>query len=137
MNAMKLLALLGVCSVISPAALAHTDLASSSPIDGAVSNSAPPAIELNFNGDVQLLKLQIAGSNTGEVASAFKPSAAKQQSFVVALPALVEDTYTVNWTVLGADGHRVEKSFTFTVDAAAREQAGSTPAATSHAEHAH
>lgn len=137
MNTLKLLAVLGVCTALAAAAFAHTDLASSTPGNGAIVATAPEAIELNFTGEVQLLKLQIVGSDSGEVSSSFKLTAAQQRTFVVELPALVEDTYTVNWKVLGADGHQVEKSVAFTVGTGAREGASTAPDAASHAGHAH
>jgi methionine-rich copper-binding protein CopC len=39
--------------------------------------------------------------------------------FSVATPSLTAGSYTVNWAVIGADGHTVTNSFSFSVDPAA------------------
>jgi copper resistance protein C len=108
--------------------LAHTHLEAATPADGAVLKTAPASVELSFGEDVQLLKLDVAGASGEAVEIDFKPSAISSKAFVVPLPSLKPSVYTVDWTVLGADGHRLEGHFGFTVDPAAAESAG-------HAEH--
>lgn len=108
--------------------LAHTHLEKATPADGAVLKAAPSALELSFGESVQLLKVDVANAAGAMQDLGFKAGAATAKTFSVPLPALVPSTYTVNWTVLGADGHRVEGHFAFTVDPAAVEAAG-------HAEH--
>lgn len=102
-------------------ASAHTDLASSAPANGAVINQAPEKLELHFTEAVQLLKFSMTDSKNSAVAVEFKPSADKVSHFGIALPALKEDSYTASWSAMGSDGHLVEKTFAFTVDADAQE----------------
>jgi copper resistance protein C len=124
------------CSWLAPCvSQAHTELVASNPIAGAVLPESPATIELTFSEDVQLLRLVIADKNAGEVAIGFKPSAVSQPLFSVSMPVLTEDTFTVSWAVLGKDGHRVEKSFSFTVDTSALPT--SAPAAQSPTAHSH
>jgi len=119
---------------------AHTDLANSNPGDGAVLNEAPHMIELNFTGNVRLLRFSMSGGDDQAVTTDFSPSAAEQSHFSVALPPLEQDSYSVKWAIMGGDGHLVEKSFGFTVDPAAEQRAGAVthseteaaPAAHSH-----
>ena len=85
---------------------------------------AQPTIDLSFTEAVQLLRLIVTDSGGKEAPTEFSPSAAAQKNFATVLPVLAQDTYTVNWTVLGDDGHRVENSFTFSVDATATETTG-------------
>lgn len=115
-------------------ASAHTDLASSTPANGAVMNHAPEKLQLHFTETVQLLKFSIAGSDAATVVTEFKASADKLDHFEIALPALKEDSYTASWSAMGADGHLVEKTFAFTVDADAQqvESAPEPPAAAAH-----
>jgi copper resistance protein C len=121
---------------LGPVASAHTDLASSTPANGAVMNHAPEKLELHFTEEVQLLKFSIAGSDAATVATEFKASADKLNHFEIALPALKEDSYTASWSAMGDDGHLVEKTFAFTIDADAQEvESASKPAAA--ASHAH
>ena len=103
---------------------AHTHLETAAPADGAVLHAPPATIELAFGEDVQLLKLDIANAAGMAQDIGFAPAATAAKTFSVPLPALAPSAYTVNWTVLGADGHRVEGHFGFAVDPAAAESAG-------------
>jgi copper resistance protein C len=103
---------------------AHTGLETASPADGAVLKASPEALELTFSGDVQLLKLDVANAAGAAQETGFAAAATAAKTFSVTLPALAPAAYTVSWTVLGADGHRVEGNFGFTVDPAATESAG-------------
>jgi methionine-rich copper-binding protein CopC len=113
---------------------AHTALKEATPADGAVLNLAPTSLELSFTGEVQLLKLDLATAAGAAQASGFKASAESASTYSIPLPALAPAAYEVNWTVLGADGHRVEGSFGFTVDPAAAASAG-TASAQDHSGH--
>ena len=112
-------------SLLAPTLLfAHAKLTEASPANGAVANESPEALTLTFNEDVQLLKLTLADTDNKPVTTEFKPSSASQRSFSVALPVLAKGAYTVNWTIMGDDGHKVEGNYTFSVDAGAPATAG-------------
>lgn len=103
---------------------AHTHLEAATPADGAVVNAAPATLELAFGEDVQLLKVDVTNAAGAVQDIGFAATATAAKTFSVALPALAPSAYTVNWTILGADGHRVEGHFGFTVDPAATQAAG-------------
>jgi methionine-rich copper-binding protein CopC len=109
--------------LLSPVLLAHTELQESTPADGAVLQEPPAALELKFSADVQLLKLEIANADGAAQDIAFTASASAAKAFSVPLPAMEPAAYSVNWTILGADGHRMEGSLSFLVDAVAHEPA--------------
>jgi copper resistance protein C len=133
---MKFLKAIFLASWLAPTVLlAHTELTASTPANGAVINQAPKTLDLTFGEPVQLLKLAITDSSKSVVATTFTPTAATQVVFSVSLPLLKAGTYNVSWTALGDDGHRIENSFTFTVDAQAAESIG--PAPTSPTDHKH
>jgi methionine-rich copper-binding protein CopC len=110
------LALLAALLLHSPA-FAHTALSNSVPADGQTLNAAP-VLHLEFNGTVSLLRLEVRGKD-GEVDIGFTPGASTAAVHEVTLPALPDGRYVVDWTIIGADGHRISKSFSFTLDAAA------------------
>jgi methionine-rich copper-binding protein CopC len=84
---------------------------------------APEVLELGFSTDVQLLKLDIADdAGTAQVVD-FRPAPAAARNFSIPLPALAPGAYAVTWTIVGADGHRVEGNLSFLVDATAHEPA--------------
>ena len=120
---------------------AHTGLKTSTPADGAVVQTAPASIELVFTADVRLIKLEVTSEGQA-VKTDFKPAATPAATFTVATPGLGDGNYTVNWAVIGADGHNVTNSFGFAVNAHAAHMDGGSHSGHSdgheHAEsHAH
>jgi methionine-rich copper-binding protein CopC len=118
--------------MLSSALFAHTKLVESSPVDGDVLADAPQTLELTFSTDVQLLKLDIANADGAAQLANFAASANKSRTFSIALPELGPSAYAVTWTILGADGHRVEGSMGFLVDATAHEPADAAKAHDGH-----
>lgn len=121
MNTMKVLprSLLFVAlMVLGNLALAHTGLKESSPADGATLNEAPASIDLVFTADVRLIKLEVT-SNGKVLDTGFKPGAESMASYSIPTSGLADGRYTVNWAVIGADGHTVTNSFSFSVDSSA------------------
>jgi len=94
--------------------LAHTGLKTSAPADGAVLQAAPASIDLEFTAAVRLIKLEVSsGGNALE--TAFKPAAELTAKYSIPTPGLAAGAYTVDWAVIGADGHTVTNSFSFSV----------------------
>lgn len=113
---------------LTPALLAHTHIEAVAPADGAVLKAAPPTLEFAFGEAVQLLKVDLTNAAGAAQDIGFTAEATAAKTFSVALPALAPSAYTVNWTVLGADGHRLEGHFGFTIDPAATATTGSEQA---------
>jgi methionine-rich copper-binding protein CopC len=137
MKQVLLTLLAGVSLLTGNLLFAHAGLTKSSPAEGAVANAAPETIELEFTEDVRLLRFAIAGSDGKALATGFEAAADVASRFAIDLPELAQDSYTVSWAIMGADGHLVEKSFAFTVDADAQENSGLIPEPTAPAAHAH
>lgn len=115
--------------------LAHSALTETFPADGATVNAAPEKLGLAFNEDVRLLRVSLSGEDSGAVETGFRPQASAAKQFSLALPALAEDSYTVEWTIMGSDSHRVEGNFSFTVDAAAAPVSGHAEGHAGHQGH--
>ena len=113
----------GLASLFSFTAFAHTALESATPADGAVVVQAPGHINLVFNGPVKLVKLELMGVGH-EMPTKFEPSAAAQATYMIETPGMHPGEFTVNWAVIGADGHTVTNSYSFLVDPAAAESHG-------------
>lgn len=103
-------------------ALAHTALKQATPAADAVVAVAPAKIDLVFTEAVKFVKLQIMAADH-EMPSSFEPNATAQASFSFETPGMHPGTFTVNWSVIGADGHPVNNSYRFTVDPAAAASA--------------
>lgn len=107
--------LLGLFLLQSGAAQAHTELAEVIPADGAVINQSLPRVELNFTGEVRLLRLTLNDEEQHAVDIGFTPTASAQRQFAVSMPTLPEGQYQMQWTIMGEDGHRMDGSSVFTL----------------------
>ena len=105
---------------------AHTGLESSVPHNNAMMMESLESIELNFASEVNLIKLEMVDKANGQsIPLGFTPSTAAATDFSQPLPALKIGTYQINWTAMGADGHKMEGDFSFMMHV---ESKGSTPA---------
>jgi methionine-rich copper-binding protein CopC len=94
---------------------AHTALKEAAPADGATVKAAPAHIDLVFNGPVRLIKLELMGVGH-EMPTNFEANAEAMANYRLETPGMHPGAFTVNWAVIGADGHTVTNSYTFTVD---------------------
>lgn len=103
--------------LLPSAALAHSTLEDAVPAQDATVTASPERIELTFNTKIEKLsnfKLLDAGGQQLETEKAVVQG--KKMSGAVIKP-LSNGIYTVKWTIIGADGHSVEGSYSFTVNA--------------------
>lgn len=122
----RVLALAGLIALFHSSALAHTALTHATPGDGALVNANPSEISLEFTGPVTLVKFELMGTGH-EMETEFKMDPEAKARFTVTTPGMHPGDFTVNWSVIGADGHTVSDSYSFKVDPdAADEHAGST-----------
>ena len=94
---------------------AHTALKESSPEDGVTIASIPTDLDLVFNADVRLIKLELLGVGH-EMSTNFQPSNTAVSTYTVETPGMHPGEFTVNWAAIGADGHTVTNSFSFVID---------------------
>ncbi|MEQ8407742.1 MAG: copper resistance protein CopC [Gammaproteobacteria bacterium] len=106
----------------SLSAHAHTGLKESTPADGATVAAIPGSIELVFTGPVRLVKLELTMAGHA-MPTNFKPGGDAVANYTIATPGMHPGDFTVNWAVIGADGHTVTNSFSFKVDPAANSAA--------------
>ena len=115
-----MLVLLALAWLVPPT-LAHTELVSADPPPGAALAAAPSEIRLVFSEPPGAgSSVAIYGEGFQEVAgvSAVIDPAAPQQ-LVAPVPSLDPGTYTVQWDIVGEDGHEVSGSYSFRVTAQA------------------
>ena len=96
---------------------AHNGIKSSSPEKDQVLSAPPEQVALTFNNKVHLLKIRITDSEENKVDVDFKPSTTAAETFEIALPDLKPEQYQVQWSIMSKDGHKISKSFGFTVGA--------------------
>lgn len=95
--------------------LAHTALKESTPSDGLTITAAPDHIELVFNGPVRLIKLALKAPDH-EMPTNFQVQADPIAAYRVETPNMHPGHFTVEWAAIGADGHTLTNTFSFTVD---------------------
>jgi copper resistance protein C len=111
-------ALFAAC-LIATSASAHPTLKSANPPAEGTATAAPTEIRLSFSeaviskfSSVELRDQSGMKIATGKVAT----DAKDEKQLIVSLPApLKAGTYTVKWTVVAADTHRVNGTYSFKV----------------------
>jgi copper transport protein len=117
--ATAIVALLGYAwlVVMAAPAVAHANLASSSPQDGAVLQRPPERISLSFTEpvDLELTENSVVAADGTDVATRAPTVGETARDVVVALDdALPDGVYTVTWrTVSATDTHLTANAFTF------------------------
>jgi len=117
--------------VISATAFAHTALTEATPGDGAMVKQGPAHINLTFNGPVKLVKLELMGVGH-EMPTNFESNSEAKNAFIIETPGMHPGVFTVNWAVIGEDGHTVADSYSFTVDPSFTEEYTGESAGNSH-----
>ena len=117
--------------VISATAFAHTALTEATPGDGAMIKQGPAHINLTFNGLVKLVKLELMGVGH-EMPTNFESNSEAKNAFMIETPGMHPGAFTVNWAVIGEDGHTVADSYSFTVDPSFTEEYTGESAGNSH-----
>lgn len=117
MNLLKIMIKTFLCmSLVLPVLVqAHTALKESTPGDGVTLSTIPSNLDLVFNADVRLIKLELMGVGH-EMATNFEPSSEVASIYKIQTPGMHPGEFTVNWAAIGADGHTVTNSFSFVVD---------------------
>ena len=122
----------GLCALlISATAFAHTALKEAAPADGSIIKQGPAHINLTFNGPVKLLKLELMGVGH-EMPTNFESNSEAKVAFMIETPGMHPGAFTVNWAVMGEDGHTVADSYSFTVDPSIAEDHTGESASDSH-----
>lgn len=80
--------------------------------------AAPDSIVLRFNEDVRLVKFTVFSESGEELETAFKMPASTYPQYDISVPNISAGAITVNWGVIGQDGHTMTDSFSFKVSTA-------------------
>ena len=117
MNLLRIMIKTFLCTLLALPLLvqAHTALKESTPGDGVTLSTIPSNLDLVFNADVRLIKLELMGVGH-EMATNFEPSSEVASIYKIQTPGMHPGEFTVNWAAIGSDGHTVTNSFSFVVD---------------------
>ena len=113
-KSVKILAWMMVC-VFSMLSQAHTALKQSTPENGATVKATPEHIDLVFTGPVRLIKLDLKAADR-EMPTSFEVQADAVANYRIEMLNMQTGQFTVEWAAIGADGHTITNTFSFTVD---------------------
>jgi len=99
---------------VSSSSLAHSRLVQSVPAVESKLVKSPSHLQLVFADPVILAGLQLYRQQQ-QMTLPFKVSTSLNRQFQIAMPALSQGLYTVKWKTLGADGHTMNGTYTFTI----------------------
>lgn len=99
-------------------AFAHTGLESSNPQNGEVINEQLEQIKLTFEGKIEQGSTFTLQNTNGKSIVVNRITITENELSGDLSSPLENGEYTVNWSIIGADGHLMEDSFSFTVDVA-------------------
>ena len=95
---------------------AHVGMTSSSPEDGATLSESPAEITMNFSGDVRLAKIMLHSDDGKMPPLDFSMSMTAKAAYEIAVKNnLASGGYTVYWTAMGGDSHKISGDFSFEV----------------------
>ncbi|MFD0204586.1 MULTISPECIES: copper resistance CopC family protein [Saccharothrix] len=133
MTRLALSALLAALALFgaAPQALAHTDLVSSDPANGASVPQRPTRLTLTFTEPVPAESATV--TVTGADGTAWPTGEITADGATLTVPVLENAApagpYTVSWTVESLDGDFVDGTFAFTLTAPVAQPPATTPAA--------
>ena len=112
---MKTILLAGLLALAAPPALAHSDIDTTAPENGAVLAEAPPHIVLTFVKRIRLTRIQLTHGDQAPEDLDLGDQKSFATRFVVPLTDMGSGLYRIEWRGLSGDGHAMRNSFTFRV----------------------
>lgn len=129
----RLMTTILLSAALASPAFAHTKLKASVPADGSTVETAPAAFTLTFSEPARLTTLSVQKEGGAEQKITGLPATASAEARVPA-PKLENGRYTLNYRLVGADGHVINGKVSFTVGGKAAP--GAAPAH-DHSAHSH
>lgn len=115
----KVLMLLCVLFVLMPMnAFAHSKMTESSPAENATVTEAPERISITFNTSISSISTFKVVSENGEEQPVENIKVDNDTLSGDVTASLADGSYSVEWKIVGEDGHAVEGSYSFQVELA-------------------
>jgi methionine-rich copper-binding protein CopC len=115
-TSMKTLLLAGVIGIWATAVMAHSPLEKTIPANEATITQMPTEVLMDFKGDIRLTKVSITHADTHSMDMDLGEQTSFTQEFSLPMQDMGAGVYVVEWRGLGADGHALNGTFSFTVE---------------------
>ena len=105
--------------LVPATALAHVEVASTSPSAGHTARTSTRAISVTFSGPIRSGTLRVTGpaGRTASTGAGGRDPRNIKRLMVALRRGLHSGSYTARWSAVAADGHRQSGSFTFRLKA--------------------
>jgi methionine-rich copper-binding protein CopC len=113
---MKNVLLAGLVGLWAAAAMAHSPLESTVPMNEATVTVMPTEVTMDFKGGIRLTRVAITHADTHTMDMDLGDQTAFMQEFTLPMHDMGAGTYVVEWRGLGVDGHALNGTFSFTVE---------------------
>lgn len=97
-------------------ASAHSKKEALVPADGSTIQAVPDNVELRFNDGMRLTKMDMTHASHPSVAVDLGDVTGFAKEYVLPIQSMGAGPYTFEWRGLGADGHPMTGTFSFTVE---------------------
>ncbi|GEA11039.1 copper resistance protein CopC [Alteromonas sp. KUL49] len=106
---------MAIVAGFSQQVLAHVSVTDTTPEDNAMLMASPENVSLTFSKASRVAKLTMKNSQGEKLETDFSPTKEAVVNFTLPISKLNPDTYTVDVTFFGEDGHKMKHSFSFMV----------------------
>ncbi|SFR39255.1 copper resistance CopC family protein [Litoreibacter janthinus] len=113
---MKSILLAGMIGIWTTGAMAHSPLDATTPANESIVSEMPSEVLLDFKGDIRLTRVSITHADAHSVDVDLGDQTTFTQKFALPMHDMGAGTYVVEWRGLGADGHALNGTFSFTVE---------------------
>lgn len=117
----------GLALYAAPAAVAHDQLVSSTPADGATVDAPLTAVELMFSNAISTEFAQVAVTDADGAEHQDGDPEVVGDTLTQAVRELPDGAYTIAWRVVSSDGHPISGTIAFTVAGAGPAVPAETP----------
>jgi len=112
---MKHIMFTAMVSLWATGAIAHSPLAATVPANAATISKTPSEIVMDFKGAIRLTRVSMTQDDQPSVNLDLDAFSGFVSDYAIPVPPIGMGNYLIEWRGLGADGHPLKGSFSFTV----------------------
>jgi methionine-rich copper-binding protein CopC len=113
---MKKLLIAGFIGMLATSAMAHSPLQRTTPQNNAIVADMPAEVTLGFKGKIRLTRLKMTHMDQPSVDLDLTGHTGFIAEYAVPMQPMGKGSYLIEWRGLGADGHALTGTFSFTVE---------------------
>ena len=113
---MRNILLAGMIGIWATGVMAHSPLDGTTPINESSVTEMPTEVLMDFKGNIRLTRVAITHADKRTMDMDLGEQTAFTQEFALPMHDMGAGVYVVKWRGLGADGHALNGTFSFTVE---------------------